>query len=447
MAILFDEALQAALHWARAHRSTLGDEVTLLRDLAGRLRFLLPPGSVMPPESERQPLDASLGAHGPGASRLWWMTEPDEWEEILATRRRLAPAAAEPDFSMYLVERLAAEQLWEAPAVARSETAPPRITFFGLKGGVGRSTTLVATAQHLASKGARVLVIDLDLESPGVTSFLLPLDSMPDHGVADWLVEEAVGQQDEVVPTMYSLSPLGERSGILGDIVVVPALGKHSVPLAMPSDQLDVLLRDGAYVAKLGRLYASLSGHDLAHRLDAMIRALEQQIEPDVVLLDSRAGLHELSAATIPRLGSTVLLFASASDQTWLGYQLLFSCWQRDSHVTASFRDQLRVVASMIPETERKNHLGRLNQLSYNTFAAFLYEEEEAAGTGFNYQPTDDQAPHHPLPVYWRRELMGWDPTSPESLTSEQFDAAFRPFLEGIDSLVPLDLARTRGAL
>ncbi|MCU0653872.1 MAG: hypothetical protein MUF64_00805 [Polyangiaceae bacterium] len=366
-------------------------------------------------------------------------TEQEEWEELHRVRVRVAPSSEKHDLAVYVVERLASEQLWEAPAVPRAEEAPPRVTFFGLKGGVGRSTALVATAQHFAGQNRRVLVVDLDLESPGITSLLLPIDNLPDHGVADWLVEETFGQQDAVLPTMHSASPLTTRPGARGEIFVVPALGRRSAPLNEPTERLGDLLRDGSYVAKLGRLYASLSGHDLAHRLDAMLRALEAELSPDVILLDSRAGLHELSAATIPRLGSTVLLFASDSEQTWLGYRLLFSCWQRDRRVLAPFRERLRVVAAMIPETERKTYLGRLTQNAHSTFASFLYEAEDGPDAeAFNFQIIDDQAPHHPLPIYWRRELMGWDPREPESLTREQFDAAFKPFLSGLEALLEL---------
>jgi len=93
----------------------------------------------------------------------------------------------------------------------------------------------------------------------------------------------------------------------------------------------------------------------------------------------------------------------------------------------------------MIPETERKTYLERLTQNAHSTFAAFLYEAEDGPDAeAFNYQIADDQAPHHPLPIYWRRELMGWDPKDPESLTPEQFDAAFKPFLSALEALLGL---------
>src|SRR6266571_2993520 len=47
------------------------------------------------------------------------------------------------------------------------------VTFYSFKGGVGRSMALINTAGILAGRGFRVLVIDLDLEAPGL-SYLSP---------------------------------------------------------------------------------------------------------------------------------------------------------------------------------------------------------------------------------------------------------------------------------
>ncbi|HEX4961749.1 MAG TPA: ParA family protein [Thermoanaerobaculia bacterium] len=45
------------------------------------------------------------------------------------------------------------------------------ITFYSYKGGVGRTTALVNAAHVLARDGYRVLMVDLDLEAPGMTHF------------------------------------------------------------------------------------------------------------------------------------------------------------------------------------------------------------------------------------------------------------------------------------
>src|ERR1700739_4801894 len=48
--------------------------------------------------------------------------------------------------------------------------------FYSFKGGVGRSMALSNVAEFLCSRGARVLMIDWDLEAPGLESFFFGPD-------------------------------------------------------------------------------------------------------------------------------------------------------------------------------------------------------------------------------------------------------------------------------
>src|ERR1700726_3620327 len=45
------------------------------------------------------------------------------------------------------------------------------VTFYSYKGGVGRTMALANTANALARRGARVLMVDFDLEAPGMSHF------------------------------------------------------------------------------------------------------------------------------------------------------------------------------------------------------------------------------------------------------------------------------------
>ena len=51
-------------------------------------------------------------------------------------------------------------------------------TFYSFKGGVGRSMALLNVGYALASRGRRVLLIDMDLEAPGLSRFLLDSDEL-----------------------------------------------------------------------------------------------------------------------------------------------------------------------------------------------------------------------------------------------------------------------------
>ena len=45
------------------------------------------------------------------------------------------------------------------------------VTFYSFKGGVGRSMALVNVAELLADAGYKVLVVDWDLEAPGLERY------------------------------------------------------------------------------------------------------------------------------------------------------------------------------------------------------------------------------------------------------------------------------------
>lgn len=61
------------------------------------------------------------------------------------------------------------------------------ITFYSYKGGVGRTMALVNLAVAEAKLGKRVLVVDFDLEAPGLPSYQAFQDSGCDRGIVDYI--------------------------------------------------------------------------------------------------------------------------------------------------------------------------------------------------------------------------------------------------------------------
>lgn len=415
MTIRFDEALERAIAFARDHRARLGGEVVIVRDLLGRIRLALG-GDAEGVEALAGELSALLGAFSPGVSQLFLpragMLAPSAVFE--------APELRNLDEGIRLLERWVIGADWLRAPLPRRSLKAQRLTFFGIKGGVGRSTALVAVARHLAERGERVLVVDLDLESPGVTASLLPEGARPSFGVVDWFVEGDVGQADEeLLRDLVATSPLA--AGTTGEIRVVPAGGSVGTE---------------SYVSKLARVYASPVGSgDLAVRLARLLDALEAAEHPSWVLLDSRAGIHDLAAIAVTRLGATSLLFAVDTRQTWLAYRYLFATWQKDPLLVRRFRGGLRVVAAQVPETDRVPYLERLRDHASALFAEYLYDDASSDDDeAFNFDVGDPDAPHSPLPIYWRRELLDWDPTrEPPTVTPAQAHEAFGALLEYLD--------------
>lgn len=129
-------------------------------------------------------------------------------------------------------------------------------------------------------------------------------------------------------------------------------------------------------------------------------------IRPDVILIDSRAGIDEVAAACVTDLGAhTVLLFAIQGQQTWTGYQALFAHWQQRGVIT-EIRNRLQLVAGLVPDDERRlEYLGALRADAYALFEDTYDQVGAGEISDWSFEEDDDNAPHTPLPIRWNR---GW---------------------------------------
>ena len=171
----FDQILPIATEVLAAHHDTLAQLEWLIvnRDLNGRVRLIVPE-QTREDEVQRAGIEAIYQAL---AERL----APHAYAASMGVLYEATQEDAQQGASSYplngfdrvwVVDRLTTEANWAR--IAPETTGVPRVVFFSIKGGVGRSTALAATAWHLAQAGKRVLVLDLDLESPGLSSALLP---------------------------------------------------------------------------------------------------------------------------------------------------------------------------------------------------------------------------------------------------------------------------------
>lgn len=431
-AVLFEDALSLALEKTRSAVEGICDELTLVRDLRGRIRVLLPGHRSDYTGDRKTSLDAlgnvlssTLGNYGFPSQRMFLFSEDLAGGGQIGSSPDRLLAVEEQGRSIWLLDRQITGQDWLRPSFDR-KTQNTRVTFFGIKGGVGRSTALIIWAWRLAGRGKKVLVFDLDLESPGVSSTLLPIDYLPDFGIVDWFVEDGVGQAELIEKEMIATSPLSQ--GLSGDVRIVPAFGGKTTE----------------YLPKLARCYADSPGDESSSwggRLERFVTNLEAVEKPDIVILDSRAGIHDIAAAAVTRMDAQSFLFAVDSPQTWKAYSFLFSHWKRHPGLV-SVRERLQIVASMVPETNREDYLKNFCEHSWDLFRDYLYDEAAANATdAFNFDLNNEEAPHYPLPVFWHRALQEFDPTGSSGGMEERTAVeVLGMFMDAADRLVmPID--------
>lgn len=396
------------------------------RDLNGRVRIVLE-------EKRQERADAAnglakalsdhLGAHGFPADRFIL------YEPSLNEVKQGALCFELDGFDgVTVVDRLAIETDWSK--IAPVAPGAPRIVFFSIKGGVGRSMASAVAAWSLAQSGKRVMVLDLDLESPGISRSLLPDERRPAYGITDWLVEDLVDNGAAVFDDMVAKSDLSHD----GEIYVVPAHGKDP----------------GEYVAKLGRVWMPKidergARESWSMRLNRLLSELEKRWQPDVLLIDSRAGIDEVASACVTDLGAKgVLLFSIDGEQTWSGYSILFRHWHRTGAVR-EIRERLQLVGAMIPEVNGAEYFDGLLERSWTAFAEELYDEVpagEPADTHFSFDQADESSPHYPWPIRWHRGFVALQSIYSrfqQRIDNDELTAIFGPFLKGVHAIVEFE--------
>lgn len=294
-----------------------------VRDLKGALRLALEPAAdATDAEQWAQDLGRTLHAElGPWflEENLLLTTQKGAMgriaQQVLAKARQDPNAAKHPAITgaladgWYVIERHLGKQSWlEAPPEPPWDlgSGPPVVTFYSFKGGVGRTTTLALLAWLLARDGKRVLVVDLDLEAPGLSTLLrAPVR----RGVLDFVVDRiATGKSDltDLIATPDGLPAAAARL-----IRVAPA---------------GVLNR--AYLEKLARLDfvgavgASGGPSPVGGALREFLLKAKNQEKPDYVFLDARSGLHDVSGLSLHGMSHLDLLFVRDSAQDLEGLKL-----------------------------------------------------------------------------------------------------------------------------
>lgn len=427
--VQFDQILEISRAVLRPHLDELPDGILLNRDLASRVRLVVPSAArsdenaAQRVEDIASELSEALSPHAYSAQHILL------WEDDIELARYGTHLFSLFDDTerIQVADRLMHGSSWST--ISEVSAGAPRIVFFSVKGGVGRSTALSGLAWNMSTEGRRVMVVDLDLESPGISAFLLPDENQPSAGIVDWLVEDLVDSGDALLSDLYSLSPAAPG----GEIVVVPAHGADP----------------GEYISKLGRAWmAKRAGRDQEtweERLGRLLTQLEEIHRPDVILIDSRSGLDDVASNAIASFGARMtLLFATDDAQSWRGYESLFDHWQRTG-VARKIRARLQVVAALVPEEEAFEHTSRVRDAALDLFESALYDQVDGnVATGeesFSFIENDEFAPHFPWAVRWNRGMR-----SLRSLTDgigrldpSALDHTFGPLFEGIASMLTAD--------
>ena len=155
------------------------------------------------------------------------------------------------------------------------------VTFYSFKGGVGRTMALANTAALLAKEGKKVLIIDFDLEAPGVEKYF---ENKP------YSLSRTRKECDGVVDIFESFSR-GKKSNITWKESLIKARSTRS------SISVDILPagRDNiGYVSKLQNINWEYLFDELSLSIFLENLRNEWKSNYDFILIDSRTGISDI---------------------------------------------------------------------------------------------------------------------------------------------------------
>ncbi|MDZ4853205.1 MAG: AAA family ATPase [Pirellulaceae bacterium] len=207
-------------------------------------------------------------------------------------------------------------------------------TFYSFKGGVGRTFALVNVATALARAGRKVLIVDFDLEAPGLQTFDELKPNKACKGVVEFVSDYiAIGSTADVRDYVYETEGVAANGGRLW---------------VMPAGSGDCNYRKQLSNIHWQSLYAEQDGYLMIEDLKAQ---WEDSFNPDYVLIDSRTGHTDVEGICTRQLPDAVVLLFFPNEQNLAGLKEVVEDIKRDRSRIDRL-PKLHFVVSNVPELD-----------------------------------------------------------------------------------------------
>lgn len=213
-------------------------------------------------------------------------------------------------------------------------------TFYSFKGGVGRTQALVNVGVELAQRGRRALLVDFDLEAPGIDTYPLPRPKDAAPGLVEFVTEYMVsGEAPDAARHIYECPGVGQRKGRLW---------------IMPSGN-----QDESYARRLSEidwraLYSERGGYLLFEDLKVQ---WQQSLAPDYVLIDSRTGYSDVSGICTRQLPDSVVIVFFPTNQHLRGLPKVVEDIRAEANGPRQKHINLAFVMSNVPDLDDEDQI------------------------------------------------------------------------------------------
>lgn len=236
------------------------------------------------------------------------------------------------------------------------------VTFYSFKGGVGRSMSLVNVGVQLAQSGRKVLLVDFDLEAPGLPTFSLkkPKEDIP--GIVEYVSQYiATGESPDVSNFVYE----SQKFDSGGAIWMMP-VGRQDASYSHRLNSID-----------WRKLYSEQSGYLF---FEDLRRQWSESIAPDYVLIDSRTGHSDVEGICTRQFPNAVCLLFFPNEQNLHGLKRIVSNINADNKRPQTNKQiKVHFAVSNVPDLDDEDQiLGKTmrkfkKELGYKELAAEIH--------------------------------------------------------------------------
>ena len=220
------------------------------------------------------------------------------------------------------------------------------VTFYSYKGGVGRTLAATNFAVYLAKLGQRTVLLDFDLEAPGVDSKFPNLVIPSNHrGLLNYILhyQETNSDPGPVEPLAIEVPPT-LISGSIAPLWLLPA-----------GDYLSA-----EYYQMLSRLDWSFlfQERDGVAFFQQLLVRIKEEFRPDYLIVDSRTGIGEIAGVCTQQLADEVVILSSLSSESIKVTKHIAQLIRRSEVAKALEKSiDIKVVVSRVPKLENLENL------------------------------------------------------------------------------------------
>jgi MinD-like ATPase involved in chromosome partitioning or flagellar assembly len=294
------------------------------------------------------------------------------------------------------------------------------ITFYSYKGGSGRSLTVANAALYLQRLDFKVVVVDFDLEAPGMHYKFSFGRDLKDIRVSKGLVDY-----------IYSFVSKGQIPSSVTDFAV-------RIDNASTSAALHLIPAGNAPEPEYWQKLSHINWHDLFYLTNGQgvelffdfKNKIERELIPDFLLIDARTGVTETGGVATSLLADRVICLVSSSPENLDGARAILQSINRTRRGYQIAPAEITVALSRLPEMDKEGNESEVMARVLDVLNEHASSLEDTLGL----KEEDTVVLHSERALEVREALRIGSGTPPED------SILLRDYLRLFASIVPKDL-------